>query len=374
MERFLTIVRKEFIHIFRDPRTLALIILLPVVLLVMLGYGVSGESSDKPLVIVDYSKTDASRHFVEYFTTSGKFIVKYDVHSEEEILDLIDRDQAKAGILIPQDFGQKLDANQSTSVQFYVNGADPAEAQTTNLELSTISQVAVQDIFTQQLKSRGANGIKLPISIHTLTLYNPDNSQKRYMVPGLIPMILQVQALLLTALAIVREREQGTMEQLIVTPIRSWELMLGKILPYLMVGIINTVATIFIAMVVFDITIAGSIWLLIGLSIIFILGSLGMGVLISNISQTQMQAMYIAVGVVLLPAIILSGLMFPRDNMPLVTYIIGELLPVTHYLVITRGIILKGVGLSFLLPSIWKLTALSIGYFLASVFTFRKQI
>jgi ABC-2 type transport system permease protein len=374
MERLNTIIRKEFIHIIRDPRTLALIILLPAILLVLLGYGVSGESGNASLVVADFSKSDASRRYIEYFTASGKFVVNYEASSEAQILNLIDLDKARAGILIPEDFGRKIDTNQATNVQIYVNGADPSEAQTTNLELSTISQVAVEDIFTKQLQSRGAGNIQLPIETHTLTLYNPDNSQKNYMIPGLIPMILQVQALLLTALAIVREREQGTMEQLIVTPIHAWELMLGKIIPYLLIGIINTVFTILIAMLLFHIQVAGSIWLLIALSIVFILGSLGMGVLISNISQTQMQAMYIAVGTVLLPAIILSGLMFPRDNMPLITYLIGEILPVTHYLVITRGIMLKGVGVEYLLPSILKLSALSVAYFVASVFAFRKQI
>jgi ABC-2 type transport system permease protein len=374
MERLNTIIRKEFIHIIRDPRTLALIILLPAILLILLGYGVSGESGNASLVVADFSKSDASRHYIEYFTASGKFVVNYEASSEAQILNLIDLDKARAGILIPEDFGRKIDTNQATNVQIYVNGADPSEAQTTNLELSTISQVAVEDIFTRQLQSRGAGSIQLPIETHTLTLYNPDNSQKNYMIPGLIPMILQVQALLLTALAIVREREQGTMEQLIVTPIHAWELMLGKIIPYLLIGIINTVFTILIAMLLFHIQVAGSIWLLIALSIVFILGSLGMGVLISNISQTQMQAMYIAVGTVLLPAIILSGLMFPREGMPWITYAIGEILPVTHYLVITRGIMLKGVGVDYLLPSILKLSALSVVYFVASVFAFRKQI
>jgi ABC-2 type transport system permease protein len=374
MERFITIMRKEFIHILRDPRTLALIIMLPAILLILLGYGVSGESKDKPLAVADFSKSDASRRFVEYFSSSGKFVIQYYAKNEAEILDLIDRDLVKGGIWIPEEFGRNVDTNHPATVQFYVSGSDPAVAQTTNLELATISQVAVQDIFSQQLEKKGMDGLALPITVNTLTLYNPDNSMKRHMVPSLIPMILQIQALLLTALAIVREREQGTMEQLIVTPIHSWELMLGKIVPYLLVGIINTLATLVIAMLIFQIEIVGNIWLLIGLSIIFILGSLGMGVLISNISQTQMQAMYIAVGVVLLPAIILSGLIYPRDTMPLATYVISELLPVTHYLTITRGIMSKGVGADFLWPSIWRLSALCVGYFVASVLTFRKRI
>jgi len=214
----------------------------------------------------------------------------------------------------------------------------------------------------------------LPISTHFTTLYNPNNSRKKYMIPTLIPIILQVQMLLLTALAIVREREQGTMEQLIVTPIRAWELMLGKILPYLLIGLLNTILTIGVGILLFGLSAAGNLWLLIALSAIFILGSLGIGVLISNISQSQMQAMYLAVGCVLLPAIILSGLVIARDNMPWLTYAISEILPVTHYLTITRGIMLKGVGVEYLWSAITPLIILSIFYFAASVLTFRKRL
>ena len=283
-----------------------------------------------------------------------------------------------AGIYIPEDFGRKLATGQPTVAQFYVNGSDPSDAQTTNLKLETIAQVATQQILTEQL-SRNANAaglsnIQMPITTFTKTLYNPDGKDKIYMIPGLTAMVLQVQALLLTALAIVREREQGTMEQLVVTPIRSWELVLGKILPYLAVGIFNTIATLLVAIYLFEIVIQGSFWLLVGLSTIFILGSLGMGVLISNISRTQMQAMYLAVGIVLIPAIILSGLMFTREGMPWITYWFGEMLPITHFLVIIRGIMVKGTGFTFLWPAIRSLIILSVIYFAASVATFQKRL
>ena len=263
-------------------------------------------------------------------------------------------------------------------MQFYVNGSDPAEAQTANLKLETIAQVATQYILAEQLESHaaelGITELQLPVQSYTKTLYNPDGKNKIYMIPGLTAMVLQIQALLLTALAIVREREQGTMEQLVVTPIRSWELVLGKIMPYLVVGILNTVMTLLVAIFMFDIVIQGSFWLLLLLSTIFNLGSLGMGVLISNISRTQMQAMYLAVGIVIIPAIILSGLMFTRTGMPWVTYWFSELLPITHFLFIIRGIMVKGSEVAFLWGSIRSLIALSILYFVASVATFRKRL
>ncbi len=378
MERMWTIVRKEFYHIFRDYRTLAIIIVLPTFLLILLGYGVSGETKDIGLAVADLSKTDASRQYVEYFTASKEFMVKYDVLSEEEILSLLDHEDVSAGLIIPEDFGRNLAAGKGTSVQFYVNGSDPSIAQTTNLKLETIAQMASQTLLTKQL-GRSPNAamlsqIKMPVTANMKVLYNPDGKSKIYMIPGLTAMVLQVQALLLTALAIVREREQGTMEQLVVTPIRSWELVLGKIIPYLVVGIFNTIATLLVAIYLFGIVIEGSFWLLVLLSTIFILGSLGMGVLISNISRTQMQAMYLAVGIVLIPAIILSGLMFSREGMPWITYYFGELLPITPFLVIIRGIMVKGVGVSFLWPSIQALIILSVLYFVASVATFKKRM
>ncbi|PKO11923.1 MAG: ABC transporter permease [Chloroflexi bacterium HGW-Chloroflexi-10] len=378
MERLWTIMRKEFYHILRDYRTLAIIVILPTFLLILLGYGVSGETSNTSLAVADLSKSDESRRYLEYFTASDQFEINYDVLSETEILDLLDREVISAGIYIPEDFGRKLATGETAQVQFYVNGADPSEAQTTNLKLETIAQAATQYILTEKLSSSsaaaGLAGLQLPVESYTKVLYNPDGKSKIYMIPGLTAMVLQVQALLLTALAIVREREQGTMEQLVVTPIQSWELVLGKILPYLAVGIFNTIATLLVAIYLFDIVIQGSFWLLVGLSTIFILGSLGMGVLISNISRNQMQAMYLAVGIVLIPAIILSGLMFTRQGMPWITYWFGEMLPITHFLVIIRGIMVKGVGFAFLWPSIRALLILSVVYFAASVATFQKKL
>ena len=375
MSRLWTIVRKELIHIFRDTRTLGLIIVLPALLLVLLGYGVSGEQKNIPMVVADLSKSDISRRYIQYYTSSGDFKVEFDALSEAEILEMIDKDLAQVGLLIPENFGREISTGGEAAVQIYYNASDPDISQKTNLSIGAISQIAAQDVLWEQLSKSGMGAeITIPISTHSIALYNPDNDFGLFMIPGLIPVILQLQALLLTTLAIVREREQGTMEQLVVTPIKSWELMLGKILPYLVVGLINTVAVLFVGAFIFNVPIVGSIWQFIGVSMIFIIGSLGMGVLISNISQTQMQAMYLAVGIVLIPSIILSGLIFSRDGMPWFTYWISELLPVSHYLEITRGIMLKGVGLDVLMPSVWPLIILSVVYFVASVLLFRKRI
>ena len=247
--------------------------------------------------------------------------------------------------------------------------------QAIQLKLSAISQTAAQNILVEQIKTLPNVGqLHIPIEAVSRTLYNPDGDSQLFMIPGLIPIILQIQTLLLTALAVVREREQGTMEQLIVTPIRSWELMLGKIIPYLLVSILNMLVLLWLGNLLFGVTVAGSYFELIGLSTIFIIGSLGMGVLISNLAQSQMQAIYLAVFIILIPAIILSGLIYPRSGMPLVTYIYSELLPVTHFLDITRAIMLRGVGAGLLWASTLPLIILSVVYFIASVLVFRKRL
>ena len=377
MERLWTIMHKELYHIWRDPRTLALILALPGMLLVLLGFGISGERTHIPMAVADLSKSDASVRYIEYFTASDDFVLSYSVLSESEILALLDEGEADVGLIIPEDFGRSLDTNQPVAVQMYVNGSsDPTDVQTIQLKLSAISQMVSQDILVEQFsRSPAAAGLSNPIDAFVKTLFNPNGDTKLFMIPGLIPIILQVQALLLSTLAIVKEREQGTMEQLIVTPIRSWELMLGKIIPYLLVSVFNLFALLALSKLLFNITIAGNVWELVGLSLIFIVGSLGMGVLISNLAQSQMQAIYLAVFVVLIPAIILSGLLYPRNNMPLLTYWYSELLPVTHYLEITRGIIVRGVQASSLWwSSTFPMLVLSVIYFAASVLAFRKRI
>jgi ABC-2 type transport system permease protein len=377
MERLQTIMRKEFYHILRDARTLGMILLLPGVLLVLLGFGVSGESSDIPMAVVDYSRTDQSRAYIEAFTSSGDFKTIYQPLSEDEMINLMDQDLIDVGLLIPEDFGREIATGGEVSVQLYVNGStDPTIAQTIQLKLSSIASTATQKILIDRvmLYPEAAGMLVLPVNSLLKVLYNPNGESGLFMIPGLIPIILQVQALLLSALSIVREREQGTMEQLIVTPVKRWELMLGKIIPYLLVSLFNVIALLILGDWIFGVRVAGNYLELFGLSAVFIIGSLGMGVLISNISQSQMQAMYLAVFIVLIPAIILSGLMFPRENMPAVTYWFGAMLPVTHYLDITRGIMLRGINSEYLWGSIIPLIALSIFYFVASVLVFKKRI
>jgi len=347
---------------------------LPVMMLFLLGYAVANDVEDIPLAVADLSHTDASRALVNKFTASGFYLVTHTAQSEAEILEMLDAGTIRAGIYIPEDFGRRISTGGSGTIQFYIDGSDPTLAQTAQLAAETVSQATSQEILIQRLERSGAGlTINLPIDTRIRYLYNPNLRRMNFMIPGLIAVILQVQTLLLTAFAIVREREQGTLEQLIVTPVRSWELMLGKILPFVLVAFLNIAMTVAVGAIWFGVSVAGNIILLAFLSLIFLLGSLGLGVLISNISQTQMQAMYMS-SFIMLPSLLLSGLLYPRDNMPWVPYYAGYLMPVTYFLEIVRGIMLKGVGLAALWVWVWPMAVFSIVVFFASVFMFHKRL
>ena len=372
--RMVTIVRKEWLHIIRDSRTLALVIIMPVMMLILLGYAVANDVEDLPLAVADLSHTDASRTLLEKFSASGFYLVTHVAQNEAEILEMLDAGTVKAGIYIPEDFGRNISTGGVGTIQFYIDGSNPTVAQTAQLAAETVSQATSQQILIQRLERSGAGlTISLPIDTHIMYLYNPDMRRMNFMIPGLVAVILQVQTLLLTAFAIVREREQGTLEQLIVTPVRSWELILGKILPFVLVALLNVAMTVGAGALLFGVKVAGSIALLTGLSLIFLLGSLGLGVLISTISRTQMQAMYMA-SFIMLPSFLLAGLLFPRENMPWLAYYSGYLLPVTYFLEIVRGIILKGADFFILWNWIWPMSVFSLVVFFASVLIFQKRL
>jgi len=372
--RMMTIVRKEWLHIIRDPRTLALVIVLPVMMLFLLGYAVANDVKDIPLAVADLSHTDTSRTLVDKLTVSEFFMYTHAAQSENEILAMMDAGIVKAGLYIPESFGRDVSTGGVGTIQFYIDGSNPTIAQTAQLAAETISQSMSQEILIKRLERSGTGmQLGLPVDVRMRYLYNPDMKRMNFMIPGLVAIILQVQTLLLTAFAIVREREQGTLEQLIVTPVRSWELMLGKILPFVVVAFVNVVMTVAVGAIWFGVDVVGSSALLAGLSLIFLLGSLGLGVLISNISKTQMQAMYLA-SFIMMPSFILAGLLFPRENMPWLAYYAGYFLPVTYFLEIVRGIILKGADFFTLWIWIWPMAVFSIVVFFASVLLFHKRL
>lgn len=373
MRRTMAITRKEFIHIVRDSRTLSLVVLMPLLMLLIMGYAINVDVKDISTIVYDQSRSAESRRFLDRFWQTNFFELTHYAANSEEITAAIDAGDAKVGIVIPPDFGARLSGNQPVSVQLLIDASDPNVAQTTIFASQAIGQQAAVEIISQQLGAASGQSLQMPIELRARLLYNPDLKSINFMIPGLLGAILQTQALMLTAFAIVREREQGTMEQLIVTPIKPWELMLGKILPFAVLSFVNVLFTLALGSFWFHVDVKGDVGLLLLLSLVFLLSCLGLGILISTVSKNQIQAVNLAM-FIMLPAFILSGFFIPRDNMPTVAYYSGFFLPITYFLVILRTIVMKGVGIGALWAQVIPLTVFSLGVFGISVAAFRKRL
>jgi ABC-2 type transport system permease protein len=356
--RVWSIVAKEFIQICRDPRTLAIVLVMPLMQLILFGYAINTTVDHIATVVLDQARDAQSRGFLATFFNTGYFDLVGQVGSIEELRQAIDAGSARVGIVVPPDFSHDLVAGRSPTAQVVVDGSDPNTAQTAVLVSGALAQ-------------RGA--ASLSIDLRPVVLYNPGLQSVNFMIPGLLGLILQFQTLLLTAFAVVRERERGTLEQLVVTPIKSWELMLGKILPFVAIAFANVLLASAIGRFWFGVEFAGNFGLLLLLAGLFVVSSLGLGLLISTISQTQTQAMQVAL-FVMLPSIILSGFVFPRENMPHPIRELGLLIPLTYFNQILRGIILKGVGVEVLWPQVLALLVFGALVFGLSANRFHKTL
>jgi len=371
--RLTAIIVKEFIQLVRDRRTLAMALLMPVIQLLLFGYAITTDVEHLPTVVVDYSRSQESRALLERFVNSRYFTIRDYVGTLDEVQTRIDRGRARVGIVIPPDFAGDLQAGRQAQVQVIVDASDPLVARSALSTAEAIGQVTSLEIAGNLLGRSGIAIKGMPLEVRTRAWYNPDLRSVNFMVPGLLAVILSMLTLMLTAIAIVRERELGTLEQLVATPIRKTELMLGKILPYVVLGYVDITLALLIGAFWFRVPIRGSLLLLYGLTSIFYLASLGQGILISTVSRTQRQAMQ-ASFFVFLPTILLSGFMFPREGMPQVIQWFGYALPLTYFLVIVRGIILKGVGALALVGQIIPMAILGLFFFVVSVVRFQKRL
>lgn len=372
--RLLSLIRKEFIQIRRDPRTLALTFLLPVIQLFLLGYAATNDVRNVSLAVFDQDRSAASRRLQEAYRTADYFRINYDVQSADELQALIENNSARAGMIIPPDYGENLAAGRPGQVAFIIDGSDPTVAGTALAAANLIAQSQSTVLIAERLAARGLGGIiQMPVEVRTRVWYNPDLVSSYFMIPALIGMILQFLATMLTATAIVREREQGTIEQLIVTPIRSMELILGKITPYVLIAFLDMVEVLIAGVLLFGVPINGSIPLLLALAALFIVSALGIGIFISTIANTQQEAM-LMVMFTLLPSIFLSGFFFPLAAMPQVLQWISYGVPLRYFLIIVRGIIIKGASLSALTGEVIALTLFAVVIMGAAASRFHKRL
>ncbi len=373
-KRLLSLIRKEFIQIVRDPRTLYITFAIPIIQMFLLGYTATTDVRNVPLVVIDQDRSPASRRLLDAYRAADYFLVAYDVDSEEELRVLIDGGQARAGLIIPPDYAERLEAGRTTSVAFILDGSDPNVASTSLAAAQLIGQSYSTGLIVERFTRQGLGGaVSLPVEVRARVWYNPDLVSAFFMVPALIGLILQVLTTMLTATAIVRERERGTIERLIVTPIRSGELILGKIIPYVLIAFFDTLEILVIGTLWFKVPIRGSLGLLLALSALFLVSSLGIGLFISTIARTQQEAMMLA-WFTMLPSMFLSGFIYPLAAMPSWLRAISYGVPLRYYLVIIRSVVLKGTGAGRLTGEIAGLAVLGTVMMGAAALRFRKRL
>lgn len=361
------IAKKEFIHIIRDSRTLIMILFFPVFFLVLFGYAVSLDVKHLPMAVLDQDKTATSREFVRNFTNGGYFDLFENLDSSSQFGDRLDSGKVKIIINIPPDFSRDILAGRKTAVQVLLDGSDPTVASSAMGYISAIVEDFYQGLIVKTLA-------KSPINIETRIWYNENLRSLNFFIPGLICVILMMMSATLTSLTIVSEKEEGTLEALVVSPVTKNELMLGKILPYVIIALLDVLLVVAVGSLWFHVPFKGSLVLLFASSFIFLLGAMGIGLAVSVNARSSQEAIMIALLATMLPTFLLSGFVFPIENMPWLLQAISYLIPARYFLVVLRGIFLKGIGLKYLWWDLLLLAVFTVAIIFVSAKRFKKRI
>ncbi len=357
---------KETIHIRRDVRTLYMALCLPVVLLLLFGYGVSFDVDSIPLAVVDYDRTEASVDLRRTFVASDDFRLVSLLHDATETEPLFQRGRITAALVIPPGFARAIERGETVTVQLLMDGAD---ANTANIARGKAEAMA-QGVNLQLARDATSGFLQAPpMAVSLWTRFNPEGRSALYLVPGLIAYILAIVAVLLTSLTVAREWERGSMEQLFATPVGRLEIVLGKLLPYLCIGLVAVILVLAVGAWVFDVPIRGDLWLLALSSVLFLIGMLGVGLLISVVTRNQLVATQAAFLSSMLPTLLLSNFLFPVENMPVILQWISTIIPARYFIEILRGVLLRGNGIAELWPE--TLTLLFFAFFMIAVSTAR---
>ena len=371
--RLLSIIRKEFIQIFRDPRTLALILVMPIIQLFLLGYAATTNVKNVPIAVWDQSRSPESRSLLDAFRAADYFTISFEVYSQEEIQTLIEQGDVRGALVIPPDYARTL-LEGNAQVSMILDGSDATVGSTALSTAKLIGQSHSIKVLTEQAARQGrAAAVQPPLDVRTQVWYNPDLRSAYFMIPGVIGMVLYAIMAMLTATAVVRERERGTIEQLIVTPIRSWELIVGKVMPYVILGFFDLAEVLLIGYFWFDVPIRSNLFLVVGTAGLLLLSSLGIGLFASTIANTQQEAL-LTVFVTILPGVFISGFLFPLEAMPKFLQIVSYAIPLRYYLVIVRSLLLKGVGFAALQNEIISLALFGVIIMGAAALRFRKRL
>jgi ABC-2 type transport system permease protein len=371
LHRVIALLKKEFGQLFKDRRLLPIVFLAPVIQLTLLGFAASLDVKNISMVICDLDKTAESRAFIQRFSNSGYFTIEYATEDYNSIQQYVDNNKVNMALVIPARFGDKVLRNEPAKIQIILDGS---EGNTAAISMGYVNQIifgASTQILTEVLGGRALSG---RVDAQIRAWYNPSLKSRNFMVPGVLVLILLITTTNLTAMAIVKEKEVGTLEQIMVTPIRSYELILGKLIPFTIIGMANVCVVLTVMIFGFGIAVKGSVLLLFVLTGAFLMTSLGVGLFVSTISRTQQQAMMTAIFFVMMPMMYISGFVFPIENMPTPLQYLSLGIPMRYYLVIIRSIILKGVGISTLWPQAVMLVLMGLAILVASALRFRKKL
>jgi ABC-2 type transport system permease protein len=358
MRQFLTFIKKEFLHVFRDQKTLLLLFGLPVAQIVLFGFALTNEIKDSQIVISDFARDQASQTIIEKFRASNNFRIKDVVMGPDDIEEAFKQGDIKLAVVFPQNFEKDLIRQGRAQIQFVADASDPNTATT----LINYSNAIIQDFQTEAFRVTGSNPMN--ISIQTRNIYNPELRGTTNFVPGVMALVLLLISVLMTSVSIVREKERGTMEILLVSPFNPLMVVIAKAVPYLLVSMVNLSVILLLSVFLLDLPINGSILLLFFISILLIMTALSLGLLISNVTSSQQEAMLISLMGMLLPTIMLTGFMFPLENMPVFLQVISNVVPTKWYYIIVKNIMIKGLGFS----AVWKESLILLGmtlFFLA---------
>lgn len=367
-------IKKEFLQLRRDKRMLPIIFIAPVLQLILIGYAITFDVKNISLVVCDLDKSEESRTYIQNFVSSGYFELVDQINSQKEIDHYLDKSIAKIAIVIPDDFSKKLNRGEFSSIQILVDGTDAYSA---NVSLSYVTGITFnynRNILIQFFNRQGQSINYVRINPEIRVWFNPELKSSNYFIPGIIGLLLTIMTLLLTSMAIVKEKEFGTMEQLIVTPIKKNELIMGKLIPFTIIGFLEVLIVIGAAFLFFDIELKGSFLLLIISCVPFLFSTLGLGLLVSTITKTQQQAMMLGVFLIMLPFIYLSGFTFPIETMPPLIKFATNFIPLKYFLIILRSLFLKGSGILELWDEMLIMMAIGLVIFPVSILIFRKQL
>jgi len=373
-QRLRAIARKEFIHVFRDPRSLGMAIAMPMLLLILFGYALTLDVDRVPLVVWDQSESPPSRELISRFAGSRYFSLRAEVRDYRELESAIDTGRALMALVVPRDFAGRVESGRPARLQMIVDGSDANTATIAAGYADAIVGAYGQDVRLEAIRRQGGAALRPPLDLRLRVWFNDDMSSRNYIIPGLIAVIMMVIAALLTSLTVAREWERGTMEQLISTPVKTPELIFGKLLPYFVIGMFDVLLAVLMGEFVFNVPLRGSVLLLFLMAAVFLAGALSMGMTISIVAKNQLLANQLAMVLTFVPAFILSGMVFSIANMPAAVRAITYLVPARYFVTLLKGIYLKGVGLEVLGVEAALLVAFSAAMIGLAHVMFRKKL